>query len=137
MNDCIFCKVIKGELPSYKVYEDELFIGILDIFPVSKGHALVIPKKHYDWVYDVPEFGTYWEVARKIMRAVEKAMSPNWTQFFTHGAVRHAHIHIIPRFENIEGSTFIPAENSKAQFSKNEMEEIAEKIRMEVSSIKY
>lgn len=135
MNDCIFCKIVKGELPSYKVYEDEQFIGILDIFPVSKGHVLVIPKKHYAWVYDVPEFGKYWEVARIIMKAVEAATSPEWTQFFTHGAIRHAHIHIIPRYENIQGSTFIPAENIKSKSSKEEMEEIAEKIRKVVSGI--
>lgn len=129
MDNCIFCKVIKGELPSYKVYEDELFIGILDVYPVSKGHTLVIPKKHYAWVYDVPEFGKYWEVARTIMKAVEKATIPKWTQFFTHGAIRHAHIHIIPRFEDIQGSSFIPSESNKNQYSKVEMEEIAEKIR--------
>lgn len=135
MDNCIFCKVIKGELPSYKVYEDELFIGILDIFPVSKGHVLVIPKKHHEWVYDVPEFGKYWEVARTIMKAVDKATNPKWTQFFTHGAVRHAHIHIIPRYDDIQGSAFIPSDNSKVQLSKTEMDELAEKIRKSVSSI--
>ena len=129
MDDCIFCKVIKGELPSYKLYEDDLFIAILDIFPVSRGHTLILPKKHYQWVYEVEPAEEYWKTATKILYAVKKALKPGWLQYFTHGIVPHAHIHIIPRYEPIKGARIIPDENLTEQSSKEEFEEIAIKIK--------
>ncbi|PIV70927.1 HIT family protein, partial [Candidatus Roizmanbacteria bacterium CG17_big_fil_post_rev_8_21_14_2_50_39_7] len=97
--DCIFCKIVKGEIPSYQVYEDELFLGFLDIFPLSKGNTLLIPKKHYRWVNDVLEFGEYWEAARKISRTMEKKLGATSISYLTFGEeVPHAHIRIIPRY---------------------------------------
>ncbi|NMC08786.1 HIT domain-containing protein, partial [Candidatus Microgenomates bacterium] len=55
MDDCIFCKIVKGDIPCYKVYEDEEVIAFLDIKPLSKGHVLVLPKKHFENIYDIPE----------------------------------------------------------------------------------
>ncbi len=99
--DCIFCKIMKGEIPSYKVYEDELFFGFLDIAPLSKGNTLLIPKKHYRWVNDVPEFGAYWEAARKIAQALERSLGATSISYFTFGEeVPHAHIRIIPRYSD-------------------------------------
>lgn len=128
MENCIFCQIVAGKSPSYKVYEDDMFYGLLDIFPASKGHVLLVPKKHYQWVHDVPEFGRYWETAVKITRAVEKALNPKWVQYLTHGIIPHAHIHIIPGYEEIKGTNIIP-EQGKLSLSKEEMTEIAEKIR--------
>ncbi len=128
MDDCVFCKVIKGELPSYKIYEDDLFIGILDIFPVAKGHSLLLPKKHYRWTYDVPEFGRYFETAKKLAAAVEKAQNAKWIQFFTHGQVPHAHIHITPRYEPVETAPVFPKWEEPKKLTKEEFEEIAQKI---------
>lgn len=130
MKDCIFCQIVAGKSTSYKVYEDDLFYGLLDIFPASKGHVLLISKKHYDWVHDVPEFGRYWETALKIKKAIDKAFSPKWVQYLTHGILPHAHIHIIPRYEGINDiyKDVIP-QQGKLNFSKKEMNEIAEKIR--------
>ena len=54
MEDCIFCKIVKGEIPAEKVYEGDNFIGILDIEPIAEGHTLIIPKKHYKTVIDIP-----------------------------------------------------------------------------------
>lgn len=97
--DCVFCKIVKGEIPCYKVYKDDLFLGFLDIFPLSKGNAILIPKKHYRWVNDVPEFGAYWEAARKISRAMEKKLGATSISYLTFGEeVPHAHIRIIPRY---------------------------------------
>lgn len=125
MNDCIYCQIIKGESPCYKLYEDDLFICILDIFPRSKGHALVIPKKHYRWVYDVAEFKEYWDVALKLTKAMQKALTPEFVTYVTHGTqVFHAHILVMPRYK---GETEYVPEIKK--LSKEEMEEIAEKIR--------
>ena len=95
---------------------------------MTLGHTLLIPKKHYRWVHDVPEFGSYWEAALKIEQAVSRALNPNWTQFFTHGVVPHAHIHIIPRYEEVGSAGFLPDGKIEPP-SKEEMTEIAEKIR--------
>lgn len=102
MDDCIFCKIIKGEIPCYKVYEDNLFLAFLDINPVSFGHTLVIPKIHYRWVYDVVEFEKYWQIARKILLGIKNSsLKPDFITFLTMGNdVPHAHIHIIPRNNN-------------------------------------
>ena len=62
MENCIFCKIVSGEIPSYKVYEDNEFMAFLDVRPLNLGHTLVIPKKHYRWVWDVPNIGEYYEV---------------------------------------------------------------------------
>jgi len=99
MSDCIFCKIIKGEIPCHKVYEDDNFLAFIDINPVSLGHTLLIPKTHYRWVYDVPNFGEYWQVAQKIALNIKNSpLNPEYISFLTMGnEVPHAHIHIIPR----------------------------------------
>ncbi len=99
MDDCIFCKIVKGEIPCYKVYEDDLFLAFLDINPVAAGHVLLVPKKHYRWVYDVPEFEKYWKIAQKIALAIKNSsLNPDFVTFLTIGnEVPHSHIHIIPR----------------------------------------
>jgi histidine triad (HIT) family protein len=99
MEDCIFCKIVKNEIPCYKVYEDDLFLAFLDINPTSLGHTLLIPKNHYRWVYDVPEFKKYWKVAQKIALSIKNSsLKPDFVTFLTMGnEVPHAHIHIIPR----------------------------------------
>ncbi|MEX1052660.1 MAG: HIT family protein [Patescibacteria group bacterium] len=129
MKDCIFCDIVDGKSPAYKIYEDNKFIGILDIFPAAKGHVLLIPKQHYRWVHDVPDFSKYWQLALKIKKALDKALSPKWTQYLTHGVIAHAHIHIIPRYEEIDAywKNVIPKQGV-LKFEKEEMEEIADKI---------
>ncbi len=127
MERCIFCQIVAGESPSYKIYKDELFYAFLDIFPVTKGHILLVPKKHYRWVHDVPEFGQYWETARKLKQALDRAFKPQWVQYFTHGLVPHAHIHILPRYDEV-GRGFLP-EGKIPQPPKEEMSQLAAKIR--------
>ncbi len=127
MENCIFCKIAKGELPSYKIYEDDQFIALLDIHPISRGHILVIPKQHHRWVHDIASFGDYWEIARKSALASQKAMNAQWVQYFTHGLIPHAHIHVVPRYDSIEKGRVLP--EKVLSFPKEEMEEIAEKIR--------
>ena len=100
--DCIFCKIVKGEIPCHKIYEDDNFLAFLDISPVALGHTLLIPKNHYRWVYEIPEFGEFWQVAQKIALNIKNSpINPEYISFLTMGnEVAHAHIHIIPRFEN-------------------------------------
>ena len=102
--DCIFCKIIQGEIPHYKVYEDTQFLGFLDIFPRTEGHSLLIPKKHYRWVYDIPNFGEYWEAALKLSKKIRATMKPTYISFYTFGTqVAHAHIQIMPMYTMGEG----------------------------------
>lgn len=100
MNDCIFCKIVNGEIPSYKVYEDDNFFAFLDIHPQSPGHVQVIPKKHYRWVWQVPNAGKYFEVVQKIALAQQKAFDTEWILSKIIGdEVPHAHIWVFPNKE--------------------------------------
>ena len=97
MEQCIFCKIVKGEVPSYKVYEDNAYLAFLDIHPQSPGHTLVIPKEHYRWVWDLPNAGEYFEVAQKIAKAQQKAFGTDWILSKIIGdEVPHAHIWLFP-----------------------------------------
>ena len=126
MNDCIFCKIVKGEIPATKVYEDEYFLGIMDISPINKGHVQLIPKNHYRWTWDVPNFGEYWEVAKKIALGQIKGLGAKMVEFLTHGMqVEHAHIWIVPIYD-VEA--FIKSEN-RLIFTKDELQNFATKIK--------
>lgn len=123
MNQCIFCQIAEGKSPSYQLYEDDRFMAFLDIFPRVRGHALLIPKKHYLWVYDIPDFSGYWNVALKVTRAMQRALKPTFVTYVTHGLdVPHAHIHILPRQSEKE---FVP---DVKQFTPDEMKETARLI---------
>ncbi|MBT3297923.1 HIT family protein [archaeon] len=124
---CIFCKIIKGEIPCYKVYEDDQFFAFLDIRPTNKGHCLVVPKNHYRWVWDVNE--DYSKIVNKIANAQKKAFETSWVVSFVMGEeVPHAHIHLVPRFENDGHGPLINLESVK-EFSKEEMQEFATRIK--------
>ena len=96
-DSCIFCKIVAGEISAEKVYENEHFLAFLDIRPLSPGHALIIPKEHYRWVWDVPNFGEFFEVAQKIAEAQKKAFGVEGVWSKTVGEeVAHAHIWVFP-----------------------------------------
>ncbi len=95
--NCIFCKIIKKELPAHIVYEDSDYLAFLSIDPVAPGHTLIIPKEHYRWVWDVPNAGAYFEVAKKIAVAQQKAFGKEMVLSKIVGEeVPHAHIWIYP-----------------------------------------
>lgn len=122
----MFCKIVKGEVPSFRVYEDENFVAFLDIYPHVKGHTLVIPKKHYKWTYEVPNFGEFWEVARKVGKKVMPAVGANWMNFVTLGTIPHAHIHILPRKNELSDSTKVLPDG--IQITNEELSELARQI---------
>jgi histidine triad (HIT) family protein len=94
---CIFCKIVSGEIPSYKVYEDDNFLAFLDINPQSPGHTQVIPKEHKRWVWDTENTGEYFEVAKKVALAQRKAFNTEWILSKIVGdEVPHAHIWVFP-----------------------------------------
>lgn len=131
--DCIFCKIVKGKIPCHKIYEDDDFLTFLDINPLNPGHSLLIPKKHHRWVDDVPNFGAYFEVAKKVSLSIKKKLKPLAVYYLTMGfQIPHAHVHVIPRFEK-DGHT--EGINLKAikKINEEEMKEIAEKIRKGIS----
>lgn len=98
MEDSIFTKIIKGEIPSHKVYEDEGTIAFLDIFPDEEGHTLVVPKKQVDKIYDLDEddYTHLWLVAKKIARHYEDVLGKRVIFKVIGVDVPHAHIHVVP-----------------------------------------
>ncbi len=106
--DCIFCKIIEGGLPSYKVYEDSNTLAFLDIFPIHPGHVLVVPKKHSADIFDTPaeEMQQVAAAAKKIAPAVMKATKADGINLGMNNrssagqVVMHAHMHIIPRYKD-------------------------------------
>jgi histidine triad (HIT) family protein len=133
MDGCIFCKIVKGEIPCAKVYEDKDVLAFLDISPVHKGHALVIPKKHYSDIFDIPEdelkkvISAVKKVSKAVMQAVNAdGISINQSNKSAAGqVVMHYHVHIIPRFSN-DGLRLWP---KGADYSEKEMQQVAEKIK--------
>jgi len=95
--NCIFCKIVSGEIQAYKVYEDNNFVAFLDIHPQAPGHTQVIPKEHHRCVWDVPNAGEYFEVAKKIALAQKKAFNTELIRSQIFGdEVPHAHIWVFP-----------------------------------------
>ncbi len=126
---CVFCKIAAGEIPSYKVYEDDNFLAFLDIRPLNIGHTLIIPKKHYRWVWDVPNIGEYYQVAGKIANVLKKAFETDYVVSLVFGEeVGHAHIWLVPRFSNDGHGASIDLNNTK-ELSENEMILAAKKIK--------
>jgi histidine triad (HIT) family protein len=105
MSDCIFCKIVAGEIPCTKVYEDDLCLAFMDIGPIAPGHTLLIPKKHYEAIMEMPadEAAHLGRQLPALARAVKSAMDvPGLNVLQNNGkvagqAVAHLHIHFIPR----------------------------------------
>lgn len=128
--ECVFCRIVKGEIPCYKIYDDEEAAAFLDAFPVMKGQVLVIPKKHLaPWLFDLDDniYTKLMLITKKIAKAVDKAMKPTKTGLMVEGfEVDHVHIKIFP-LSNL-GFKKYPAVLDPVP-SEKEMKEIAEKIR--------
>ncbi|MBI9009976.1 MAG: HIT family protein [Tenericutes bacterium] len=103
--NCVFCKIVSGDIPSYKIYEDENVIALLDISQATKGHTLVIAKEHYKNLYDINEdvAGDIFKVVPKIANAIKRAFNPIGLNVVINTekplqTVFHFHLHIIPRY---------------------------------------
>jgi len=104
-------------------------MAFLSIAPLNLGHTLVIPKKHYRWVWDMPDIGKYYEVIGKIANALRKAFETEWVVSVVFGEeIPHAHVWLVPRFPDDGHGGSLDTDNVKT-FSNKEMEEAAEKIR--------
>lgn len=132
MENCIFCKIATGEISSYKVYEDENYLAFLDIRPLNPGHTLVIPKRHFRWVWDVEDISGYYEVVKKIAKAQKKAFGIDYVVSLVFGEeVPHAHVWLVPRMPNDGHGGAIKLDNIK-EISSEEMTKIAEKIKADL-----
>jgi histidine triad (HIT) family protein len=123
----IFSRIVKGEIPSFKIAEDENCFAFLDISPLAKGHTLVIPKKETDYIFDIEseEYKRLWIFAKRIAGALEKAVPCKRIGIAVIGLeVPHAHIHLIP-MNRVSDMNFA---NPKLKVSDSEMKEIAERI---------
>jgi len=132
MDNCIFCKIIKGEVGADKIYEDEYFLAFLDITPVNPGHTLLIPKEHHKNLFEIPD-NTLCEIGpiiKKIAKAIKKATNADGINIGMNNEpaagqiVFHSHIHIIPRFSD-DGYKLWHGKEISSEQSK----ETAEKIR--------
>lgn len=131
MNNCIFCKIVKGEIPSSKVYEDETSLAFLDIAPVNIGHTLVIPKEHFENILETPEdiMAHTMKIVKKVSHGLEvlkpDGININMNNKSAAGQiVFHSHIHIIPRY-NGDGFGMW---HGKRPYKEGEKDEVAKKI---------
>ncbi len=124
--DCIFDKIIAGEIPCHKVFENENTLAFLDIKPHAKGHTVVIPKKHAVRVFEMDNFGSFMEDVRAVMKILEDKLHPDgfnvgWNQNHSAGqVVPHVHVHIFPRYEGDGGGSMHSIVNSPS-----DVEEVA------------
>ena len=127
----IFTKIVKGEIPSYKVYEDKNFLAFLDINPLKKGHTLVIPKQEVDYIFDIDskEYQNLWNTAKKIALGMKKVIECNRISIVVMGLeVPHAHIHLIP----LDSMQDIDFSQPKLNISNDEMLQIANRINKSI-----
>ena len=157
MTDCLFCKIATGEIPSYKIYEDNLVMAFLDIHPRAPGHTVVIPKGHYPTLFELParapghaviiprahyetllgvpdgEIGPLWIVVKKVAAHIKEALKTDgFTIGMNHGAVSgqtvpHLHVHIMPRFEGDGGKSIHSVVHNPGEIP---LEEMVEKLKM-------
>ena len=123
----IFSKIVRGEIPSYKIAEDEHYLAFLDIFPLAVGHVLVIPKNETDSIFDLndQEYQGFWQFAKKTAKAIEKTIPCKRVGIVVIGLeVPHAHIHLIP-LQSVEDINF---SKPKLKLDPDMLKGIAEKI---------
>ncbi|WP_326717355.1 HIT family protein [Vagococcus jeotgali] len=140
MENCIFCKIINKEIPSYSVYEDEDIYAFLDITQTTKGHTLVIPKKHITDIFDYDDelAAVVFSKVPKIARSMEKAFPDmqglnmvNNNKEMAYQSVFHSHIHLIPRYTKKDDFALTFKDNGK-KYTSEMMTKIAKSIQEEI-----
>ena len=136
MDECVFCKIINGKLPSYKIYEDQKYLAFLNISQFLEGQTLVIPKNHYEFVWDVENVGEYFEIVQRISQHY-KNIGYKYVDMMVFGRdIPHAHVRLFPhndekslykdslfRIGELESDTTYMIKPEKAQ-------ELIEKLRL-------
>ena len=140
MADCIFCQIIKGQLPCAKVYEDKRVISFLDINPVNPGHTLVVPKSHYETLFEIPaeDLKTCTLIAQKVARAVFKGTGASGLNLIQNNfrsagqLIDHVHIHLIPRYPQDNFLTSWPGK----PYQQGELEKVLRRIKAEFEQLR-
>lgn len=135
MSDCIFCKIVSGDIPSYKIYEDDRVFAFLDIKPLSKGHTLVLPKEHFENVFDIPKdlYAYMFEVAKNISANIKEKYEPEGIFINQNNgemagqSVPHIHIHVKPIYNESQKNK---EEDKGMQLSTEEMEKICNDLKI-------
>jgi len=125
MSDCIFCKIIKGEIPCYKIAENKNAIAFLDVTPYSNGHTLIIPKKHYPNLSSTPEkiLNDVMKLTKVVVKKLTKSLKPSGFNYVSNEneiagqCVFHFHLHVIPKYSKNEGfgSKFLGGEKKEVK----------------------
>lgn len=134
-DNCIFCKIIAGEIPARTIYEDDDFKVTLDIAPAAKGHALIIPKSHYANIYELPEdlAGKVFKLAKKEATHMTEVLGCDGFNIVQNNnevagqTVFHFHMHLIPRYLSDDNTGVIKWNQN--EFSAEEMDELTEKLK--------
>lgn len=135
MENCIFCKIVKGEIASKKIYENEKVLAFLDVNPVSKGHILIIPKKHFENIYEIKDsyLKEIISVAKIIAESLKKSLNADSVNILhasgkdAQQSVFHFHIHLIPRYKD-DGFDIWP----KSDYKELNLDEIKNKIAKDI-----
>lgn len=127
MEDCLFCKIIKGEVPSYKIWEDENFFAFLNINPINPGHIILVPKKHLNYIFDLEEslYSEIFKTAKKLSEPLKKATGAKRIALAIEGfVIPHIHIHLVPvnKVNDLDP-------NRARKASPEELSKMAEKIK--------
>lgn len=127
---CVFCEIIKGNIPSKKIYEDDKFLAILDISQTTYGHSLVMPKKHYENMLEMPEneYSELMSLTHRLAGKIVKNLNASGLNVLTNTnpsagqTVMHTHVHIIPRYDD--------SDSIKIEFKENkyDLDEVLNKI---------
>ena len=128
----IFTRIVNGEIPSYKVAEDDNYYAFLDINPLAAGHTLVIPKHEVDYIFDLEtdEYAGLWKFAQKVAKAIDSAIPCKRVGVAVLGIeVPHAHIHLVP----MQSEKDMLFTNPKLELTPEEFKEIAENINKEIA----
>ncbi len=145
MSDCIFCKIVAGEIPCFKLFEDEYVMSFLDINPAHEGHCLIIPKKHAQDIRELDADGAahILTAAQTIVKAMDKTLQPDGYNLVQNNGtvagqeVMHFHMHLLPRYKNRgkSGSAkqALHPEGYEYKPSMDELKELAERISHELS----
>lgn len=130
----VFTKIVNGEIPSYKVAEDDNYYAFLDINPIVQGHTLVIPKQEVDYIFDLPEreYAGLWNFASRVAKALGTAVPCKRVGIAVLGMeVPHAHIHLVP----LQHESDLDFRKEKLKLSPDEFREIAGKIALEFEKL--
>ena len=139
MSDCIFCKIVKGEIPSAKVFENEHVLAFLDISQLSKGHTLVIPKIHNENIYDMDAetARNLFEVVPQLTNAIKADLNPAGMNLLANNGeaagqeVFHFHLHLIPRYGKGDGYGAV-CKSHQSDYTPQDLQAIAEGIQNKI-----